>query len=401
MTVMAQSKSSKSRRRRGVILTQQGLEKLQKAKSDAEYLDNHGNRYTLEVLSAKTELAVDTLMKVFACESGVDKQTLKTCFKAFNLSLTAQDFYRPELSSTEVEQPLLLEPELPEGQVPLNSQFYVERSPVESDCYKAILQPGALIRLKAARRMGKSSLLAKIVNYGINNGCSSVSLSLQLADKNLFQDLDKFLKWFCANISLSLHIPNKIADYWDDLFGSKISCKIYFEQYILANLKTPLVLALDDVDRLFQYPDLADDFFALLRAWHEEGKNRDIWKKLRLVVAHSSEVYIPLNVNHSPFNVGIPIELPMLTPQQVQDLAKRYELSWSLQQVNKLMDLVGGHPYLIRLALYYVWRKDVKLECILKTDFQSPNHIYPTFRTSFVPKKIMAWNPARTQWANK
>jgi hypothetical protein len=38
---------------------------------------------------------------------------------------------------------------------------------------------------------------------------------------------------------------------------------MYFEQYLLAEIKAPLVLALDDVDRLFQYSELADEFFGL------------------------------------------------------------------------------------------------------------------------------------------
>jgi hypothetical protein len=48
--------------------------------------------------------------------------------------------------------------EEPEGQVPLESAFYVERPPIESDCYETIIRPGALIRVKAPRQMGKSSL---------------------------------------------------------------------------------------------------------------------------------------------------------------------------------------------------------------------------------------------------
>lgn len=375
-TVMTQSKPKKQKRRRGVILTSKGLEKLQDAKSEAEYQENKGNRYTLEALSARTGLAVDTLMKVFACESGVDKQTLRTCFSAFNLTLIPDDFYRPELPSAESAEILPSEPELPEGQVPLYSDFYVERPSVESDCYNAILQPGSLIRLKAPRRMGKSSLLARIINHASQHGCTGVSLSLQLADKDQLQDVDKFLQWFCANICRELQIPNPITEYWDDLFGSKISCKHYFEQYILTNLKQPLVLGLDDVDHLFQYPDVADDFFGLLRAWHEAGKNREIWQKLRLVVVHSSEVYIPLNVNHSPFNVGIPIELPLLTVPQVQDLAQKHQLEWSLAEVEKLLSFVGGQPYLVRLAIYHIWRNEVTLENLLVNDVNSPTHIY-------------------------
>ncbi|HEY9736962.1 MAG TPA: AAA-like domain-containing protein, partial [Trichocoleus sp.] len=160
----------------------------------------------------------------------------------------------------------------------------------------------------------------------------------------------------------------RLSEYWDDLFGSKISCKIYFEQYLLPQLGQPLVLGLDDVDRLFQYPDLADEFFGLLRAWHEEAKNRDVWKQLRLVVAHSSEVYIPLNVNQSPFNVGLPIELKAFSPEQVQQLAARYGLSWRPEQTERLMSFVGGHPYLIQLAFYHLWQDDVSLEQILEPE---------------------------------
>ena len=76
------------------------------------------------------------------------------------------------------------------------------------------------------------------------------------------------------------------------------------------------MLALDDVDGLFDYPDLTDDFFCLLRTWHEQAKNQDIWQQLRLIVGHSTEVYIPLNVNQSPFNVGLPIDLKQFTPEQ-------------------------------------------------------------------------------------
>lgn len=374
---MTQPQQPRRRRKRGVILTNQGLEKLQKAKVQVEHQENGGDRYTLEALSDRTGLAIDTLVKVFACEMAVDKQTLKACFKAFKLLLEPGDFYRREPDQIgQTWQYNQGEPEFPEGQVPLNSDFYVERLPIESECHKAILQSGALIRIKAPRRMGKSSLMMRILDQAAQQGYHTVSLSLQLADNSLLQNLDKFLQWFCANVTLRLQLPNKLGDYWDNLFGSKISCKIYFEEYLLANTNQPIVLGLDDVDRLFQYSNLADDFFGLLRAWHEEAKNREIWQKLRLIVVHSSEVYIPLNVNQSPFNVGLPIELPALTSEQVLNLARRHQFDWSRQQVERLISFVGGNPYLVRLALYYIWHEDITLEELLTSSLMSDENIY-------------------------
>jgi hypothetical protein len=83
------------RRSRGFILTEPGLKKLLKAKEDQEWNNNNGNRYTLEELSEITGLSVDTLMKIFAAETKVDKSSLKLCFEAFKLKLQSEDFFKP------------------------------------------------------------------------------------------------------------------------------------------------------------------------------------------------------------------------------------------------------------------------------------------------------------------
>ncbi len=369
-------KRKKHKRKRGVILTTQGLKKLQAAKSQAEMDDNSGKRYTLETMSELTTLSVDTLMKILKCELGVDKQSLKYFFQTFGLNLQENDYYLPQsyvdeslqLGITQSKIPL----EFPEGQVSLNSPFYIERPLIDAECYQLILQPGVLMRIKAPRRMGKSSLMARILHQSFLQNYKTVSVNFEVAEKAVFQSLDTFLRWFCASITFGLGLPNHLDDYWDNLFGSKISCKIYFEQYLLEQITQPVVLGLDDVDYLFQYPDLASEFFGLLRTWHEEAKNRDIWQKLRLVVTHAVEVYIPLNVNRSPFNVGIPIELDPFTPEQVQELSQRHELDLSNQELESLFELVGGNPHLIRLAFYYICHENLTVVQVLQTSLSNP-----------------------------
>ena len=120
------------------------------------------------------------------------------------------------------------------------------------------------------------------------------------------------------------------------------------------------------MDCVFQQPKIASDFFGLLRAWHEDAKSRDIWKKLRLVVVHSTEPYISMDVNQSPFNVGLPIELPEFNRQQVLDLARRYGLNWNITQVEQLMGMLEGHPYLARVGLYHISRQQTTLEQLLQ-----------------------------------
>ncbi|NEQ38711.1 MAG: protein kinase [Okeania sp. SIO3I5] len=257
-----------------------------------------------------------------------------------------------------------LEP--PSGQVPLNSPFYIERIPIESECFQAILKPDALIRIKAPRQMGKSSLLSRILDGASQEAYRTVYLNFQTIDPEFLENLDQFLQWFCANVSDELDLEEQLDKYWKKVLGVKKRCTKYFDKYLLTEIKTPIVLGLDEVDEIFQNPDLATQFFALLRAWHEQGKNNPDWQRLRLIIAHSKEVYIPLNINQSPFNVGLGIELPEFNLEQVKDLVQRHSLTWSDAQIETLMEMLGGHPYLVRLALYEIASGKMTLERLLE-----------------------------------
>jgi hypothetical protein len=210
-------------------------------------------------------------------------------------------------------------------------------------------------------------LIDRILLQAAKQNYRTVRLNLLQADKAVLKGLDEFLRWFCMFVSRRLGLPNQLADYWEEGLGSSQNCTIYFEEHLLCQLEHPLVLALDDVDRIFPYPQIAEDFFGMLRVWHEEARTTRLWKKLRLVIAHSTEVYINLNINRSPFNVGVPIELPEFSQEQVQDLARRRGLDWDSTQVTQLMEMVGGHPHLIQLAIYSLTRQNVTFEQLLQT----------------------------------
>jgi hypothetical protein len=245
--------------------------------------------------------------------------------------------------------------ELPHHPVPLNSPFYIERSSIESLCYEVIKQPAALIRIKSPRQMGKTSLLDRIFAQAHSYGYRTIRWNLQDVDLEKFSSLNNFLRWFCMYVTRELDLPDCVDHFWQELtIGSKISCKTYFQDYLFQQIDSPLVLVCDEVDQVFKYPDISQEFFGLLRSCHEEANNRDIWKKFRLVIAHSTENYGHLDINQSPFNVGQPIELTDFTPLQVQELAQRHQLDCYPDLVSQIMGIVGGHPYLIRLAFYHL-----------------------------------------------
>jgi hypothetical protein len=256
--------------------------------------------------------------------------------------------------------------ESPEGQVPLASSLYIERSTIEQTCYQEILQPHAFIRIFAPRKMGKTSLIARILDYGSSQNYHTVRLCLYHAGTQVFASSDRFLRWFCTNVTAQLGLESRLNDYWDEDMGALVNSTIYFQGYLLKELSNPIVLALDGVDQLFEYPELASDFFVLLRSWYEETKDISVWQKLRVVMAHAVEVYIPLPTHRSPFNVGLAIKLPSFNQEQVQDLAKRHKLQLTKSELEQLMKLTGGFPYLIRLALYQSIRLKIPVQSLLQ-----------------------------------
>lgn len=263
----------------------------------------------------------------------------------------------PEDKTSEPSLPAIVG-EFPEGPVPVTSDFYVDRSPIEARCYDAVLRPGALIRIKSPRQMGKTSLLYRICDRAEKQGYRVVRLNLSKTDATVLSNLDRLLRWFCACISLELKLPTQPTDVWNADRGSIVNCTTFIQAQVLEQLQQPFVLALDEVDWLFDAQEVSQGFFSMLRSWHEEAKTIEDWEKLRLIVVHSTEDYGRLDLNQSPFNVGLPVELPEFTPQQVEDLLKRYGLDWHQDWVQRLMATVGGHPYLVRLAIdELAWQK--------------------------------------------
>jgi hypothetical protein len=89
--------------------------------------------------------------------------------------------------------------------------------------------------------------------------------------------------------------------------------------------------------------------------------------KLRLIVAHAAEVYIPLDINRSPFNVGISIEIDEFSADRIQVLATKHQLNWTQPEIDRLMELIGGHPFLVRLLMFEAASHNIDLTTAIAT----------------------------------
>lgn len=313
---------------------------------------------------------------VIAEETGYDhdyvrkagSQLWKELTDTLSQSITKRNF-RPimeELFQEKREQSRRV-PEYPGGAMLFSSPFYIERSQAESDAYQEIQRDGGIVRIRSPRKLGKSSLMLRVIDQADTLGYRTAVVDFQQADSSILSNLDKLLRWICLQLGSQLGLKPALDDYWSELTGSKLSCSSYLQSHILAAQETPVLLVINELNLIFDHPEVSRDFLPLLRSWHEEAKHAKVMQLLRQVLIYSTEVYVQLDLNLSPFNVGLPIHLTPFNAEQVAALSQVYGFNWQANKtlnspVNKLMSNLGGHPYLVQLVLYELATRDAFIE---------------------------------------
>ncbi|BAY27938.1 hypothetical protein NIES2100_77650 [Calothrix sp. NIES-2100] len=252
-------------------------------------------------------------------------------------------------------QPIPLE--MTEGTMDSESRFYIER-PQDAIALTTIQRQGVTLTIKGPRQIGKSSLLMRVIDAAMKVGKKVAYIDFQSFDPEALTNADIFYQQFCTILTEQLGMPNRTAEFWQQGVGNNQRCTSYIQSYVLKELGGSLVLAMDEVDRIFD-TEFQSGYFGMLRSWHNNRAlplpSMRIWKQFDLALVTATETYylIP-NLNQSPFSVGEVIECKDFTLEQVADLNQRHCSPLTQLQETQLMRLLHGHPYLVRRALYVV-----------------------------------------------
>jgi hypothetical protein len=242
--------------------------------------------------------------------------------------------------------------EAPGGAIRLASPFYVERD-TDKEAKQKTLKMGVTLRVKGGRQTGKTSLLARLYQHCRDNARKTVRVDFQRMDQSYFADIDAVLRYLADAIALVVS-PNRMPEkYWQSPLGAKDKLTQFIQDEVLVN-GSPIVLLLDEVDRVFAHESYRDDFFALIRAWHNERAFNPAWDNFNIVLSYSTDAHLFItDMNQSPFNVGDDIEMADYNRAQLEDLNIRHGSPLrSAQDMDAIMKLLGGHPFLTRKALY-------------------------------------------------
>jgi hypothetical protein len=243
-------------------------------------------------------------------------------------------------------------PFLETGAMPGDSRFYVERS-ADRLVEQLSGEPGQTLIVKGYRQSGKTSMLNRLHAASSETSCF---LDFQALGSDRFKTSDQLFPALAQMITDELATDVKPRDVWLDERDPQQNLTLFVEEVLKSYQDKPLRIIFDETDRAFAFEATRHDLFSMIRSWHNRRARttRPQWRQLDLVVAHSTDPALWItDPTQSPFNVGTEIRLEDFGLDEIDDLNLRYgEPLRSTPEAQRLMDLVAGHPYLVRLALH-------------------------------------------------
>jgi hypothetical protein len=249
------------------------------------------------------------------------------------------------------------------GAMPLDSEFYLVRA-ADAELQNAVGRRDSIILLKGARQMGKTSMLARGLQFARENGARVAFIDFQKLNAVNLETVNNFYLTLAESLADQLELPVLPSDVWDSRRGPNINFERFLRREVLGHLHAPLVWGLDEVDRLFVC-SYGSEVFGLFRSWHNERALDPTgpWAALTLAIAYATEAHLFItDMNQSPFNVGTRLTLEDFLPVQVAEINRRYgQPLKDPEELTRFVRLVGGHPYLVRRGLHELATKRADL----------------------------------------
>ncbi len=275
--------------------------------------------------------------------------------------------------TTGQKKPENLPPTEPSGTLSPSSSFYIERE-ADKKAMEMIAWPGITLSIKASGQTGASSLLRRLMEAARRAGKRVAHINFQQAfnDEDLTNS-DDFHYRFCLALTHELDLEDRVTQYWEQYKRLSIGhrCTRYL-RYLLQSLgPQPLTLAMDETDRLID-AGFRSSFFGLLRTWHNDRAVEGLFERMDLVLVTSldPDQLIDDPKSGSPFNVGEFVTLNDFTPEEAGRLNHVYGAPLTARQIEQLMALIGGHPYLMQRAFHQIVTSNLTIDQVCGQSIQ-------------------------------
>lgn len=255
-----------------------------------------------------------------------------------------------------------------EAEAGCDPKFYIQRA-ADKELDMALGRHESIVLIKGPRQTGKSSLMACGLKYARERGWRCATTDFRnLSSRQLESDSS------CYRV-VATTLANQIGfdfDFDEEWLEDQAPTRNMdgFIRELLSSSDEPLVWFIDEADRLFAAP-YASDFYGLVRMWHNARATDPTgpWRQLTVVIGYATEAHLFIrDLNRSPFNVGMPVNLDMFSLENTADLNERHGRPiQSAGDIKSLHSLVGGQPFLTRRAFDILARGTMDVETLLST----------------------------------
>jgi DNA-binding SARP family transcriptional activator len=240
------------------------------------------------------------------------------------------------------------------GAMPLGSRYYVQRS-IDSQLNDLVLRNDGVILLQGPRQVGKSSVLARTIDHARTHGTATLYTDVQSCGADDLIEAESFYRLVAYQLARQIAPEIDVANLWNDALG----CNSNLDSVVTALLRTAnknVWWAIDEADLLFER-SYTDDFFGLLRSWHNRRafEPDGPWAQFMLILAYATEAHLFISdLNQSPFNVGVRKHLEDFSVDETRRLQSRYEQVKETDAWKAVYGLTNGHPYLCQCAFAFL-----------------------------------------------
>ncbi len=244
------------------------------------------------------------------------------------------------------------------GTLAQDDPSYVERK-ADDDLYQALKQ-GQYCYVFNSRQMGKSSLgirtLEKLQNEGINGVCIDLTEFTQnnsTPEQWYYSFLDSLLS------SFNLWQNFDLDSWWTKHSLLSFSARVgkFFQEILLKNITEPIVIFIDELDKIKDLPFNVDDFFTIIRYFYNQRAINPELNRLNFVfLGVITPIELIKNPVTTPFNIGTQIELTGFTFTEVKPLIKGLESKTDDPEkvMKEILHWTGGQPFLTQKVCYLV-----------------------------------------------